>query len=493
MIKRLQQIKSLHKICVTIIQHQVALAGVDVLFVMLKTSRVGGNATNSQEQDVGKALKQHRGIKSTLTEQVEADRTSVGHGFDTIELGIAAETARQELWQKAWIAVEEASKFSVPSLELALHIVKKLKIVYDEGKEGEFRYSENTRVLLQITVMLARPRILLHSQSDSNRISTSNRAVETQLQRAIMTLLKTVRIVDRLATCTLANVLCEICFSRHLQIRSPIFEDQVIYLAPCPEKIRSEAGKRLIELMQNRRATVAVEPHENGNNEFPKGCAVAVVETVFRRFVHDICCPSLDKRRSAQRSSSHDSAKNILEHDSDSIASGTEVAVHGPTMRDREENSMRGFLSTLGMMWSGVGSDISQTNLLPEGLETAPLQTLNIQRCEVRLKHTPSGDDGDLDGWVGVNYLRAGAEIEVLLHALDFDKDNSTISHQVWDAITTSLACCLTPWKSCEVQIAPISPPHCGYDEAEALALDGEEFRVVEFLDVVCRPEFQQR
>jgi hypothetical protein len=393
---------------------EVALAGLDVLFTMLKTSKIGGaatatNTTSATSSSTSTTAKKSSGMNSSMDESERMDEMS---------LYLAAESARGELWSLSWRAVDDASRFSAPSLALAHQMTQSLAAFYLEGMDGEFRYSENVRILLEVVVVLARPRKIQTSpsamvlakpaasapalaattptrsaatQGASFSASQQSKVMDVQLQRSVLTLLKSIRLVDVLVTSSLVSTLAEICFSNQLvQISSPFVDEKFIYLLPSSQKLRSAAGARIVALLQHipsshtsstptpssaSSTTLSTAPppiaasktaasSNTTPQQLPRGAAATVLDIVLRRFVADVCSVFVDGRRAVLRFNPHcdtpspSSDGKAFSFDPTQMAAGATSSAIGASGKD-SSSSGGGFLSTLGRFW-GSGGAVSE-------------------------------------------------------------------------------------------------------------------------------------
>jgi hypothetical protein len=79
--------------------------------------------------------------------------------YDVVWCGVVWYGDRERLWHQAWSAVRACACFESPAAELPTHLLKHLRDLYSGGGDAEFRYSHNVQSLLQLVVLLARPRL----------------------------------------------------------------------------------------------------------------------------------------------------------------------------------------------------------------------------------------------------------------------------------------------------------------------------------------------
>jgi hypothetical protein len=339
---------------------EVALAGVDALFSMLKTCT--HSVHDSQDHllgaGAGKDSKDSKDSKLTTPAKGKLSASTTKHththavpvptggaklpSLDPASI-IALESARSQLWTVTWRCVEECSRCSCTSLELPLQMLNSLSTLYSEGLDGAFRYSETVRVLLEIVVVLSRPRMRVsitnatspsspedtttHTNTDSSNnhegyyelsppsTSHNSRMLENQLHRSVIALLKSIRMNDLLVVSSLVSALAEIAFSCRLATAQSPFVgvgegSGVVFLAPPPVRLRQEAAQLLIALL----GTANTHGAQSANNtqtqsvglkantlaqgaELPKGSFAVVADIIFKRFLNDVCRDELLYRK----------------------------------------------------------------------------------------------------------------------------------------------------------------------------------------------------
>lgn len=337
---------------------EVALASVEVLFGMLKTARSGG----------------------TMAVGTSAE--------DWAEL----EQRRESLWKRSWRALAEAGPYACSSPELALHLVQSLAGLLQDG-DAVFQHSENMQVLLSTVAVLARPRLVADEGG-----AGGGRAHEVQLQRSIITLLRTTASADRLAdpafVCSLIGALAQISFASAPAYLCGADSSQLspaLPMAPAPPRLRAEAGALLLELLRagsssGREAAAALL-------DTPRLVAPAVLEVVVRRFLHDCCSPLLAARCS------------LLAIQMESLPAWTAAA------------------------------DLSQHRLQPLRPSLPPAAAVS---------------------WQGSVHMLLSTELDVLLAALNFENEPSDdnpaaqLSESWWSAAVLAISCALCPWTAAE-------------------------------------------
>ena len=100
-----------------------------------------------------------QGTKSTgLTDNSTEEKRGSSEPKATDDLVAERESARDDLWQATWQALRNAMSVRYLSAELALHMCQSLFGLYASNSDAEFRYSANIRILLEMVVVLSRPR-----------------------------------------------------------------------------------------------------------------------------------------------------------------------------------------------------------------------------------------------------------------------------------------------------------------------------------------------
>jgi hypothetical protein len=94
-------------------------------------------------------------------------------GINGIEINFLS--ARKYLWDLTWKSVQDIAKFSCPSQELPLHICQQLLIQYNQGINKEYKNNENIKGLLDMIVIISRPRLIIEQNLPS--LSTSHNRV----------------------------------------------------------------------------------------------------------------------------------------------------------------------------------------------------------------------------------------------------------------------------------------------------------------------------
>jgi hypothetical protein len=382
---------------------EISVAAIDLLFAMLRTvstaSTAAATTPSSGLNDKGSRGVNRSGLGS-LGEgrELNGKGGSNGEGVSLVadELVAERESARDDLWQATWQAVREAVSVRCLTTELALHLCQSLSALYSSSKDAELRYSANIQILLEMVVVLSRPRLQSEEWGDTVTVALeavtsrpmSSSVVNIQLQRAVMSLLKGIRAVDSLAFLSLVSCLSELCFScqtvyspvqlsvRPLKIPLSAPVPSSFPLGPCAEKLRRDAGKYLLDILtassddrdkeRSRRSSDEVLVTEGDaafTSSLPvmsKGSALSILDVIVKRFHYDICDSVLAARTGARESGA--STSGVLERTSN-VSSGTSAtAIRG------SGSSGRGtwFLSSIGRMLSASSpSDMTSGAITP--------------------------------------------------------------------------------------------------------------------------------
>lgn len=306
------------------------------------------------------------------------------------------EKCKLTLWQLTWISVRNTAFFTCNSVELALAICQKLKELYKNRIDHEFRYSDNVRVLLEILVALVRPRVgilrgntALASAALPDLITQKqDRVAESQLQRSVIDLLTVIQPTDGLAQSCLMSTLTEICFSVlwvQVQVSAQGESDsgkggelEWLVLGAAPERLRKEAADLLAQLLLIQFSPVGAASSPSSETEqgavarvpskvFPWATAstqlnALMVDIVVRRFVADICEGPLLSRWQAHLELDSGAAEAAKSAQTPSAASARERKSKAGEVK--RHNNDDGFFASLGSIMSSFSSPTAQ-NLQP--------------------------------------------------------------------------------------------------------------------------------
>eukprot|EP00597_Dinobryon_sp_UTEXLB2267_P010966 CAMPEP_0170099810 /NCGR_PEP_ID=MMETSP0020_2-20130122/1260_1 /TAXON_ID=98059 /ORGANISM="Dinobryon sp., Strain UTEXLB2267" /LENGTH=2023 /DNA_ID=CAMNT_0010322537 /DNA_START=155 /DNA_END=6224 /DNA_ORIENTATION=- len=468
--------RAMHTACEDL---EVAVAALDVVFSMLKTvihmdTAVGATAATSSQQDPpGKhkaGSKPLPGMSRNHTSTVQSggskSSSSVGNAAATPVLSKEefenVEACKETLWQLTWKAVHDAAGFPCPSPELALALSQRVLDFYKARAEREFRYSDNVRVLLEIAVTVARPRLCssavalstlqqplpLCQAPESDPMSMRHgRASELQLHRSVLELLREVRPADSAALACFVSALAELCFAVHScymplpgaaalssgSSHSNSSEMAVVVLGPVSERLRQEACERLLSLLAESSPAVqavlvevvltaaATPPGAAERGLGPQGDGI------------DAMCEGLGLGHSARRSS--------LSEQSSSSSGGS---VHSGS----SGGGGGGFFSSLGLMMSSA-PPTAQSNPNPNPNHSSPLRKFP------KLPN-PTPSDPNPSQWVG--FYPLASEWRLLLavfqHCCSTTSATSSpvmLAESSWPCLLAAAACLLSPWRPHEL------------------------------------------
>ena len=441
---------------------EVATAAVDVLFSMMKMVAITTSKNNS-------AATASPARKSSLHLPTSSSRD------DEEELIVALEVAREELWKLAWLAVKDIASFDCPSQELPMHICQQMISLYVHGEAGEFRYSENIRGLLDMIVLVARPRMVLDADTLQPVIPKNHdRISEVRLYQSVMALLKLIKPGDIIAAGLLASALCEISFASQNAFTSSFFDDQVtVYLAACPEKLRVESADYLISLLTPCQDSAINSPEADEPEstravplQLPKGAAVVILDVALRRFYDDICSPSVQAR---------DSLVGLVltrsETRSDRSMSDSEG---GKDSGSKKRGSVGGFFANIGKLLSSKEESPPASSSSDSGAAFRTSQFLSsLHKLDhftvtseltsgILLSPTTNADHSD-NKWT--TFIPLNCEFTVLKSSLKLDACSSddacgsivfadgsvAVSDHTFGNVLSMLSCLMSPWRRCEI------------------------------------------
>lgn len=279
--------------------------------------RVVGGALVSDESNIARTPAE---LKAAMSASLASS--------DEREMDGLTEIAREKLWQSAWSIVRDCVCYERIGSDLALHICQHLKDLYCGGMDGEFRYSQNVKSLLELLVCLARPRtgIVLpppgssqptaSEQAESGNIrpiegsvnKKMDKIADSQLVRGVMVLLQTITPVDIVAFSALMSTLAELTFGRscvEMNYKAKgdgVCSNRSVVLGPVDAKLRLEVGSYMISILSARPQTSVDDESETKNalpsvfNDIPPSWSGVALEVVVRQFVNELCFrPSLKR------------------------------------------------------------------------------------------------------------------------------------------------------------------------------------------------------
>lgn len=458
------------------VDQEVALAAVDVLFSMMKmvslststnTASIIGGARSSGGADPAETEQSEDGIKQD--EHVANDAT-----------------AREDLWYMAWSSVKDISRFDAPSQELPFHICQQLSTLYTQGLDGEFRYSENIRGLLDMITVLSRPRLILPvldgNSTDQHDVNTTvpsdspimptpsvatgnDRVAEVRLYQSIIGILKSVRPTDIISAGLLVSALAEILFAVLNAQIPPFFDDSLLVcLSQCTDKLRSDASDYLGQLL----APTPTNASSSDNllaaaPKLPKGTNGVILEVLFRRYVDDVCFPSVQRRCAIRQGLSK--LSNKYEKTSGKSNSSTKsVDKEKPEESKAPSAGVGGLFSSISKLLSASSDAESAANASKASFK-APVYVGDLHRLEhyatIHSINTANADSNEF-----TMFTPSAMELNILLLALNLPDDRiivtataaaasrnmvDSMSPITWSNILQVLACVLSPWLRCEV------------------------------------------
>jgi hypothetical protein len=286
---------------------EVALAGLDVIFAMLKMV-----STHTYINSKARGAKGMRVVDGAVVTTAESGETEEGGELEEGDSSVLM--AREELWGLAWSAIGDATCVPNYGSSVSLHIVTNLNDLYTGGMESEFKNSENIRRLLEFVVTVARPRgcdvEAEHAAGPGVRAPRSNRVSNMQLQHSVADLIRHVEPASQTGFSVLASALAEISFSScPSDARFDADVGDIVVLGAIPEKLRGDAARYLRGLFLSsvagdaqRQATMALldlseDDCKNVKVSFPVSMVPKYVPIVVGHFVSWQCAGLLSKRR----------------------------------------------------------------------------------------------------------------------------------------------------------------------------------------------------
>ena len=172
----------------------------------------------------------------TMIKVVSLDNKDIASNQFHLDNVCALEFLKNKLWMQLWNFLHEIAYVDVQTNILSFHFCQNLSILYTQCELNEFRYSENTRILLGIIVGLSRS----HIQRDSDLIM--NRVDDVQLIRAIVELINNIRLHDFNGLFSFVSALSNICFGRQILAITDKQSETKLLLEPISQKLSVEIG-----------------------------------------------------------------------------------------------------------------------------------------------------------------------------------------------------------------------------------------------------------
>ena len=367
--------------------------------------RVVGGALVVDETNIARTPAEMRAATATSSSSAPLTADDASRG----ELEGLTEIAREKLWQHAWAAVRSCVCFDRQGSELPLHICQHLKDLYNGGIDGEFRYSQNMKSLLDMVVVLARPRIGVNisavggaASAASSSFTTENGAsadairalqvnakmnkiAEAQLVRGVVALLRSIAPVDIAAFSALVTAISELAFGRsYLEMSFDInnfnsagqaigaVHTRCFVLGPVDPKLRTEVGEYLMAILEARsRPAPAAAATSNGDDstavaglplvfyDLPPSWLSTCLEIVVRYFVGELCVrPSMQRSNfsaAALRAAAASSSASTSSSSSPSKGGASSApADRSGLLASTRSNSLSGG-SSIGNFFSSIG------------------------------------------------------------------------------------------------------------------------------------------
>jgi C-terminal region of Mon2 protein len=475
---------------------EISLAAIDLLFAMLKTVSTPPVPTVTPPPVlISKQGSEHRG------DDKSKGKAKTRSAAPVEEMVAERESARDDLWQTTWRALKAAVGVRCLTAELALHMCQGLSGLYASSSDAEFRYSANIQILLEMVVVLSRPRLSAvpdgHQLFFAGASKQRSSVTDIQLHRALIALLKLIRAVDSLAFLSLVSCLSELCFSFQTVLLPA--EGRPILLGPCDEKLRMAAGKYLLDIMQaslddrqspnSGTSSSPSPPIEDTDKDVPgipvvvisRGSALAALDVIVKRFHYDICESAMAARV--------DSSSRQMGASAESTSDST-LAVTGGS--DVSSSSGAWFLSSLGRML--ISSEVSSP-VNPASSSTTPQRRISVGAPMHKFQHARHFIEGmgvmssssssrfrplfdltfeiDLlvratDVCFRITEIDSAAQAQTTSssssssaqrqhphpqHALSASNRSTSASLSLWSSILSVVACCLSPWRENELML----------------------------------------
>ena len=251
------------------VDQEVALASFEVMFSMLNIM---------SEKSFAAAV-----ASSCSSSGSSGGSQPSGEGGGEKHKNSVVQTCRTEMWGLTWTAVKDASKIPHECPDVALAVCQGLLSIYEDDASGEFEFASKAhlRDVCDCLVTLSRPRLLLCGEGSQQK---SSGVVDMQLYRLLVGFLKVLQPRDAEAVSIVGSAVVELCFAnQYVQLTCPLGDgrDERVLLGPCPEKFRLEVGEFFSSTFLKECVTpTAASMRTHG---------LIVLDTVFKRFITDIC------------------------------------------------------------------------------------------------------------------------------------------------------------------------------------------------------------
>jgi hypothetical protein len=217
-----------------------------------------------------------------------------------------------------------------------------------------------------------------------------------------------------------------------------------VYLAPCSQKLRNDAGEYLMHLLQlsEKNEGINGEKKLNSINDnvaiitLPTDCCKVILDIIFHRFMGDVCQPSI-----LLRSKVFGDFKQ-----GDKNEKGTNI-----NKKTKKRNSMSEFFSTIGKMLSSTNDSVAVPSESKSDKFVNTLHKLN------NYFYTENKIENISDS-IWTSFIPLNIEIKILLASIKMEiKENNfeenKLSKQKWLNIVGSLSCIISPWKKSETPL----------------------------------------
>lgn len=324
----------------------------------------------------------------------EVSQTGVTLLFSMLKMSQGSKNTKtssgDDLWTYAWNSLKDASTFSSPSSELALQMCQSLSSFYSENI-ADFQNATALKAFLEVVIIISRPRFDSQNLDDS-KIGFKKGSVLSaqQLQKAVMSVLKSIQLSSFSSFCHFCSALAEICFSTTaVELFSPLY-NELIDLGPCSEKLRVEIGTYLLDVLKTHSFDGDSLKVFHAKNPF------VMCDIITGRLLHDNFAALIASR-----------------------------ALH-------ENGDVQSLRKSANEVWTGV---------------------INVDGEDVELNkfsHAFDLNAGSGAAWDG--YVACSFEIDILLELFDYIiKQDACVGDASWMNIAKVTACLLSPWQHREV------------------------------------------
>lgn len=258
-------------------------------------------------------------------------------------------------------------------------------------------------------------------------------------------MLKTIKLKNSISVGLLTSALCEIAFTCHYSQMKSFTDVHDVYLAPCSQKLRNDAGEYLMYLLQLSEKNEGINEKLQLNSTYdnnvlislPTNCCNVILDIIFHRFMGDVCQPSILLRSKVfgdiKQNEKNEKDKNI-------------------NKKTEKRTSMSEFFSTIGKMLSST----NDTVIVP--LESKSYKFVNTLHKLNNYFYSENKIENIADS-IWTSFIPLNIEIKILLASIkmeikgnNFDVNNK-LSQQKWLNIVGSLSCIISPWRKSEIPL----------------------------------------